>query len=82
MLAYSKPTHLLILVQAIGSFPLLNHMEMTVSDQSSVMKLAVVYNSISFENFLGKGFKILSLNDVVSFIAQLWCIKVSAMCQA
>ena len=29
-----------------------------------------------------KGFKKLSLNDVASFVAQLWCMKVSALCNA
>ena len=52
-----------------------------MSDQLSIMKLAVIYNSISFESSLDQGFK-MSLNDVALFIAQLWCIKVSAMCQA
>ena len=53
-----------------------------MADQLSIMNLAVIYNSISFESSLDQGFKILSLNDVALFIAQLWCIKVSAMCQA
>ena len=43
---------------------------------------AFIYNNISFESSLDQGFKKLSLNDVASFVAQLWCIKLSAMCQA
>ena len=39
-------------------------------------------NNISFENSLDQGFKKLSHNDFAPFVAQLWYIKVSAMCQA
>ena len=41
-----------------------------------------INNSISIESFLDRGLTKLSINDVASFVAQLWCLKVSAMCQA
>ena len=41
-----------------------------------------MYNNISFESYLDQGSKKLSLNDVASFVAQLWCLKVSAMGKA
>ena len=40
------------------------------------------YNKISFESSLDQVFKKLSLNDVASFVEQLWCLKVSDMFQA
>ena len=44
--------------------------------------LGIIYNNISFESLVDQGFKKLSPDDVASFVAQLWCLKVSAMCQA
>ena len=44
--------------------------------------LAYLNNSVSFESPFDEGFKKLIFNDVALFVAQLRCIKVSAICQA
>ena len=41
--------------------------------------LGIIYKNLSFESSLDQGFKKLSLNDVASFVAQLWCLKAKSI---
>ena len=47
-----------------------------------LMLPGIIYDNITFESFLDHGLKKLSLNDIALFVAELQCLKVSAMSQA